>query len=104
MFCEGHLVAHCLIRIDMKKVILPFTTSYQAEATVGALVLIKTDNRNRIITHNDFTLAVTNIIRIQNNLSKNCKLRTASKVCYHAPLIVHRLAFINATFSSKFRN
>ena len=44
---EGELMAPRLTKVAFDKVILPFATSYQAEATFSAVVLIKTKCRHR---------------------------------------------------------
>ena len=58
---EGELMAPRLTKVAFDKVILPFATSYQAEATFSAVVLIKTKHRNRLSLHNDLRLSVTTL-------------------------------------------
>jgi len=52
-----------LTKVAFDKVILPFATSYQAEATFSAVV-IKTKHRNRLSLHNDLRLSVTTLNQI----------------------------------------
>lgn len=58
---KGHTVAPKLAMHAIRRVILPFSTTYLSETAFSALVTIKTKARNRLDVHQDFRLAVTNL-------------------------------------------
>ena len=58
---KGQAVAPRLAKHAVRRVILPFSTTYLSETAFSALVTIKTRARNRLDVHQDFRLAVTTI-------------------------------------------
>lgn len=67
---KGHSVAPRLAKHALRRVILPFSTTYLSETAFSALVAIKTKARNRLDVHQDFRLAVTSITPDITSLAK----------------------------------